>query len=74
MSTFSSHIFAITETWLNDTIQDSFLLPSSAYRLFRSDDRSNQRKRGVAAYVSTQLNAVKLENQMNNVLTVVCDV
>ena len=67
--THSTHIYAVTETWLNSTIPDSFLLPTNTHRLYRCDDPSGHRKRGVAAYISTKLNAVQLDNQIENVLT-----
>ena len=65
----TTHIFAITESWLNSSITDSFLLPSSSHRLYRCDDASDKRQRGVAAYISTKLNAIQLDNEIQNTLT-----
>lgn len=57
-------IFCITETWLTESIS-SEIVNIPGYHLYRSDRGNDQRRGGVAAYVSTRYNF--------NVVQIDCD-
>ena len=63
-------ILAITETWLNSSITNSFLLIGRDYNLLRVDDPSQARKRGVCLYVKCDITATIVPANVPNTLAV----
>ena len=62
-------ILGISESWLNNTILDSFI-DISNYDLIRADSPSGIRKHGIAVYVKIELKYVILQTNVPNVVIV----
>ncbi len=65
----SLHITGISETWLNSTIPDSYVVFISGFQLFR-DTVGTGNKHGVCLYISNSLKCIPLDKVCPNVITV----
>ena len=65
----SLHIFGVTESWLLETMPDSFV-SIDGYRLFRKDTLGLHPKHGVCMYVKSRISAISIDLDCNNVLCI----